>query len=195
MTLMFTNVLIGAMPRFGKSYALRELLLACALDPTAELRVWELKGTGDQRALEPICHRYGSGPDDETLERFMDDLRDVHKELERRAKTISKLPPKLVPEFKVTPELAQRRHLGLYPLVLAVDEIQELFIHPDFRSSSATMGEAERLLQAIIKRGPALGVIFMVLPSARTRSPCPRACPPTRARGSASRSWATSRTT
>jgi S-DNA-T family DNA segregation ATPase FtsK/SpoIIIE len=161
LTLMFANVLIGAMPRFGKTFALRLLLLACALDPTAELRIWELKGTGDLRALEPLCHRYGSGPDDETLERLMDDLREVHKELERRAETLRSLPTKLVPESKVTPELAERRHLGLYPLVLAIDEIQELFSHPDYKSSSSGPGEAERLAMGILKRGPALGVIFM----------------------------------
>jgi S-DNA-T family DNA segregation ATPase FtsK/SpoIIIE len=160
-TLMFANVLIGAMPRFGKTYALRQILLACALDPTAELRIWELKGTGDLSALEPIAHRYGSGPDDETLERLMEDLREVHKELERRAETLRKLPRNLAPEFKVTPELAQRRHLGLYPLVLAIDEIQELFSHPSYRSSGANQGEAELLCQAILKRGPALGVIFI----------------------------------
>jgi S-DNA-T family DNA segregation ATPase FtsK/SpoIIIE len=162
LTLMFSNVLIGAMPRFGKTYALRLLALAASLDPTSELRVWELKGTGDLSALEPIAHRYGSGPDDETLERLMDDLRDVYKELERRAEALRKLPRGLVPEFKVTPDLASRRHLGLYPLLVIVDEIQELFSHPSYRSTSSSPGEAELLFQAILKRGPALGVIVIV---------------------------------
>jgi DNA segregation ATPase FtsK/SpoIIIE, S-DNA-T family len=49
--LMLANVLIGSMPRYGKTFALRVLLLACALDPLAELRLFELKGTGDLSAL------------------------------------------------------------------------------------------------------------------------------------------------
>ncbi len=50
--LMFANVLIGSMPRYGKTFALRVLLLACALDPLAELRLFELKGTGDLSAMK-----------------------------------------------------------------------------------------------------------------------------------------------
>lgn len=47
--LMFANVLIGAMLRFGKTFAMRVLVLAAALDPLMELRVFALKGTGTCR--------------------------------------------------------------------------------------------------------------------------------------------------
>jgi len=39
-------VLIGSMPRMGKTMALRILLLFAALDVTAEIHAYELKGTG-----------------------------------------------------------------------------------------------------------------------------------------------------
>jgi S-DNA-T family DNA segregation ATPase FtsK/SpoIIIE len=154
--LMFANVLIGAMPRFGKTFALRVLVLAAALDPGAQLRVFELKGTGDLSAVEPVAHHYGAGADEQTLAACMDSLRDLHRELDSRAATIRGLPRELCPENKVTPELAARRRLGLFTIVASIDECQELFSHPDYRD------EADRLATAIIKRGPALGIILIL---------------------------------
>ncbi|SDJ21882.1 DNA segregation ATPase FtsK/SpoIIIE, S-DNA-T family [Actinokineospora alba] len=154
--LMYSNMLIGAMPGAGKTFALRVLLLAAALDPTAELRLFELKGSGDLSTLEPVAYHYASGPDDETIEQTVVSLREVYKDLERRAKTISKLPRAQCPENKVTKELAANRKLGLFPLVVAIDECQELFSHPEFGK------EAGELCTAIIKRGRALGVILLL---------------------------------
>ncbi|MFF4989609.1 cell division protein FtsK [Streptosporangium saharense] len=154
--LMFNNVLIGAMPRYGKTFALRVLLMACALDPSAELHLWELKGTGDLKSLEQVAHRYGSGAKEEIYAAALADLREVHAELERRAEVINGLPEDLCPEFKVTRRLADTKALGLHPLVLAIDECQELFAHEEYGP------EAGRLATAIIKRGPALGVILLL---------------------------------
>ncbi|MQA62364.1 MAG: cell division protein FtsK [Actinophytocola sp.] len=154
--LMFANVLIGAMPGAGKTFALRVLVLAAALDPTAQLRLFELKGSGDLSAFEPIAHDYASGPDDGTIEACLLSLRQVHSDLEARAKTIANLPRDICPENKVTRELAARRSLGLFPLVVAIDECQELFSHPTFGK------EAGELCTAIIKRGRALGVILIL---------------------------------
>ncbi|OLM09293.1 TraB protein [Pseudonocardia sp. Ae706_Ps2] len=154
--LMFSNVLIGAMPRFGKTFALRVLLLACALDPTAQLRIFELKGTGDLSPMEGCAHRYASGADDTTLEQAMESLREIYTELDRRSKRIRELPRELCPENKVTPQLSARRDLGLFPIVLGLDECQELFSHPDFKD------EADRLATGIIKRGPAMGIILIL---------------------------------
>jgi S-DNA-T family DNA segregation ATPase FtsK/SpoIIIE len=151
--LIFESVLIGAKPRMGKTFALRVLVLAAALDPTARLRVFELKGTGDLSAVEPCCHQYASGADEAALEACMSALRDLYRELDVRAATIRKLPKDICPENKVTPELSARRSLGLFPEFLAVDECQELFVHPEYGQ------EAARLCEAIIKRGPALGII------------------------------------
>jgi S-DNA-T family DNA segregation ATPase FtsK/SpoIIIE len=157
LTLMYDNVLIGAMPGMGKTFSLRVPLLAAALDPTAELLIWELKGTGD---LDPIGKKvaadYGSGPDDATCAAALDSIRYVYADLERRAKVISSLPKDRCPENKVTPDLAAVRTLGLHPLVLAIDECQELFSHPEFGK------EAGALATAIIKRGRALGVILLL---------------------------------
>jgi S-DNA-T family DNA segregation ATPase FtsK/SpoIIIE len=117
--LMFANLLIAAMPWQGKTFALRVILLTLALDPIVELRNFELKGTGDLSMLAPVSHHYASGPDDKTIEACVISLREVYKDLERRAKVISGLPRELCPENKVTPQLAARKSLGLHPAIAA----------------------------------------------------------------------------
>ncbi|WP_243716037.1 FtsK/SpoIIIE domain-containing protein [Actinomadura darangshiensis] len=156
LTLMYANMLIGAMPGAGKTFALKVPLLAAALDPTAQLRVFELKGTGDLDFAEKVAHHYGSGPDDVTIGECLASLREVYKNLERRAKTLAGLPKDVRPENKVTPQLAASRTYGLGPLVFVVDECQELFSHPEYGK------EAGELATAIIKRGRALGVILLL---------------------------------
>ena len=154
--LMYSNLLVGAIPRQGKSFGVRVIALAAALDPIVELHCHELKGTGDMQSVESSSHRYTSGPPaEDTLASVMHSLREVHGYLARRANIIGKLPKDLAPENKVTPLLAGRREVGLWPVVLIVDECQELF-------ESDYGGEAETLCKAIIKRGPALGIILVL---------------------------------
>ena len=154
--LMFASVLIGSKPRMGKTMALRILALAVALDPTARIRAWELKGTGDLSCLEPVAHEYGSGADDGTLDGCLASVRKVYALLDSRAKTIRELPREQVPENKVTPQVSARRDLGLFPEVLIIDECQEAFSDDDRKA------EFEKLTMAIAKRGPALGIILML---------------------------------
>ena len=94
---MFASMLIGAMPRQGKTMALRILGLYCALDPSAQVRAWELKGTGDLSCLEHVAHSYGSGADDATLEACLADVREVAAELDKRAAKIRSLPARRLP--------------------------------------------------------------------------------------------------
>jgi S-DNA-T family DNA segregation ATPase FtsK/SpoIIIE len=62
----------------GKTVAMLVVLLAAALDPRAELRIRELKGTGDLDPLAPVAHRLGSGADEPNIAATLADLRDVH---------------------------------------------------------------------------------------------------------------------
>src|SRR5690606_8573233 len=49
--MMYRNWLFGGVPGSGKTFALRLLVLAASLDPRAEIRGYELKGTGDYDVL------------------------------------------------------------------------------------------------------------------------------------------------
>ncbi|MBM0203220.1 cell division protein FtsK [Micromonospora sp. STR1s_5] len=155
--LIYRNWLIGAMPGAGKTFSLRELLLVAALDPTAELIGYELKGTGDLDMLEPICTKYGSGADDDTVEETLDMLRWLRQECVRRGAVIKRMARAgKAPENKVTRELANMSDLGLHPVVAFVDECQELFAHGDYGK------EAGDLAEKVIKLGRALGIILLL---------------------------------
>ncbi len=154
--LMYSNLLIGSLPGAGKTFSLRVPLLAAALDPRAELWCYELKGSGDLEALAGVSSRYASGADDDTIEDALHALRSLRKECGMRAEKIKKLPKDVCPENKVTTDLAGRKSLGLHPLVVAIDECQELFSHPEHGK------EAGELAEKVVKLGRALGVILLL---------------------------------
>lgn len=157
--LIESNLLVGSLPGGGKTASLRCVLAGCALDKRVELRIHELKGSGDLESFERIAHRYGSGVDDRTIEACLNDLRELLAELERRAaqlKALRATARDLVPDSKITPALAERRSLGLHPIVFVADEIQELFGHETFGK------EAGQLATTLIKRGRALGLILIM---------------------------------
>ncbi|WP_149180844.1 cell division protein FtsK [Streptomyces sp. TRM49041] len=156
-TLMYIAGIIGAIPRMGKTFLLRLLLLIAALDPRAELHTYDMKGTGD---LDPVgdrvAHRHGAGDDDEVIEYALRDFRALREELRRRTKVIRSLPRDICPESKVTSELADKRSLGLHPIVIGVDECQVLFEHPKHKD------EFEEIATDLVKRGPATGIVLLL---------------------------------
>ncbi|MCX4528104.1 cell division protein FtsK [Streptomyces sp. NBC_01551] len=156
-TLMFIAGVIGAIPRMGKTFLLRLLLLIAALDPRAELHTYDMKGTGD---LDPVgnavSHRHAAGDDDESIAYTLTDFRALREELRRRVKVIRSLPRDICPENKVTSGLADKRSLGLHPIVVGVDECQVLFEHAEHGK------EFEEIATDLVKRGPATGIVLLL---------------------------------
>jgi S-DNA-T family DNA segregation ATPase FtsK/SpoIIIE len=155
-TLMFASMIIGAIPRMGKTFALRLILLLAALDARAEIHAVDFKGTGDLSPLAPIAHAYRAGEEDDDVRYVVADLRELKEELRRRAKVIRSLPKDLCPENKVTPELASNRSLRLHPIVVGIDECQVGFEHPEYGA------EIEAVCTDLVKRGPALGIVLIL---------------------------------
>ena len=84
-----------------------------------QLRVFELKGTGDLSALEKVAHEYGTGQHDDTIAAVLASLRAAAaRGTAPPHPTIAGLPRDLAPENKVTPDLAAKKSLGLFPIVL-----------------------------------------------------------------------------
>ncbi|CAL9470107.1 cell division protein FtsK [Streptomyces sp. enrichment culture] len=156
-TLMYIAAVIGAIPRMGKTFLLRLLLLIAALDPRAELHTYDLKGTGDLDPVgERVAHRHRAGDEEDDIEYAVRDLHAVREELRRRAKMIRSLPRDVCPESKVTSELANKRSLGLHPIVIGVDECQVWFEHEKYGK------ELEEICTDLVKRGPATGIVLIV---------------------------------
>ncbi|MET8152587.1 cell division protein FtsK [Actinoplanes sp. NPDC049668] len=177
--LMYRNFLFGGQPGSGKTFALRDLVLAAALDPRTEIRGYELKGVGDFAVLEPVMAEYGNGFDDETLARAFAFIEWLYEECQRRSKRIAHY-ARLgkAPENKVTPELASLKGSGLHPLVAFFDELQELML-------SKYGKDAGILLEKVIKLARAFGIILFIgtqipdkdsLPTGITRNVNSRFC-------------------
>ena len=154
------NWLLGSMPGQGKTSAVRVVVAAAALDPTVEMWLHELKGTGDLDPFEQVSHRFVSGIDDESIAYAAESLKKLKAEVMSRAARLKKLDRVQCPDKKVTREIANRRSLRLHPLLAAFDEVQNLFGHPKYGKQA---GEDAIF---IIKIGRALGV-FLILATQR----------------------------
>jgi S-DNA-T family DNA segregation ATPase FtsK/SpoIIIE len=154
--LVYHNWLIGAIPRQGKTAAVRALACAVALDPLAEMWVHELKGSGDLDPLERVSHRFVSGVDDESIGYAAESLRLLRAEIMRRTERLKALDRAVCPDKRTTRQIAAKRSLKLHPVVCVIDEAQNLFAHPDH--GKAAGGGAE----FVIKIGPAFGVVLII---------------------------------
>lgn len=154
--LMYANVLIGGVMGSGKTSAVLVIALSGALDPSCELWVYEMKGSGDLDAVRPVCHRYVSGDDDADCKAALDGLKALEREMKRRKAIIKDLPLEDVPSGrKVYPHLAARRHLRLHPILAIFDEAHTLFEHDKYGKEAADV--ATRL----IKKARAYGIIIV----------------------------------
>ncbi|MCQ8772267.1 cell division protein FtsK [Streptomyces telluris] len=156
-TLMYLAGVIGSIPRMGKTFLLRLLLLTAALDVRAEVHSYDLKGTGD---LDPVGNavgfRHRAGDEEEDILYALTSMRELRAELRRRTRVIRTLPRDICPESKVTSELASKRSLGLHPIVVGVDECQVWFEHPKHGA------ELEEICTDLVKRGPATGIVLLL---------------------------------
>jgi S-DNA-T family DNA segregation ATPase FtsK/SpoIIIE len=167
LTLAYTSGVIGAVPRMGKTFILRELLLAAALDPRCKIYAFDFKGTGDLSPLRLVAHRYACTARPEKVAELLPVFEELQSELYRRAEVIEGLSYEECPENKVTPELASRRALKLEPIMVGVDECHELFEHED----PATRAQFIKIFTDLVKRGPALGIMVYLAtqkPSAKS---------------------------
>lgn len=157
LNLMYTNLLMGGVPGSGKTSGVMVVALAGALDPTCEMWVYEMKGSGDLDPVQPVCHRYVSGDDDEHCASGLDALRKLEKELKRRKKVIAGLPADQVPKGrKVYPHLAKDTKLGLHPLLAIFDEAHTLFEHEEYGK------EAADIAGRLIRKARAYGIILVI---------------------------------
>ncbi|MEV7622657.1 cell division protein FtsK [Actinoplanes sp. NPDC089786] len=152
--LMFTSLLIGAIPRMGKTFAARVPALACALDPIVELHIYDGKGGQDWRVFERVAHRIGFGVRDEVVLALVEDLRALVADMNRRYDTIATLPADICPESKVTRAIAERRALKLWPILVLIDEFQRYSGHPVHGA------EIVELLTELCKVGPSVGIMI-----------------------------------
>lgn len=163
------NWMVGGSPGQGKTGTVRELACAAALDPICDLWIHEHAGKGDLEPLSQVCHRYVSGLDDESIGYAAESLAMLRRELGRRSAKLKAIPKEQRPDGKVTRELASRRGLGLRPIVAIFDEVQNVFMHPDYGKQAADDAAY------VIRLSRAYGIILILA----TQRPTSESLPPT----------------
>lgn len=156
------NTITGGMPDQGKSSAARILMIGAALDPTAELRIWVPDSNFDFEVFRPRCSRYVMGAEDERIAEILEDLRELHAEIQVRGE-------KLV-QFEVasvTRELSNR-DIGMHPIFALLEEAHVAIQHKEFG------GEISQLLIDIVKLGRKRGIHLIVSTQAPTKDSMPR---------------------
>jgi DNA segregation ATPase FtsK/SpoIIIE, S-DNA-T family len=154
LALIYLNLLVGSIPRQGKTAAVRLRACTYALDPIVENWFHELKGSGDLDPLEQVCHRFVSGIDDASIAYAAESLKLLKAEIGRRTERLRALPRELCPDKRVTREIGMKRSLKLWPVACVIDECQNLFSHPVYGKQAAEDAVF------IIKIGPAFGIML-----------------------------------
>lgn len=158
---VWAAMLIGAIPRQGKTFVARLVALAAALDPHVQLRIHDLKGGPDWQAFRHVAHRvfYGDRTDPETgvdpVLALLDGVRELLAEVDHRNRTLRTLPPEVCPEGKLTPELSRTRSANMPLILMVIDEIQRAFTHKVYGA------ELDEALTDLAKVGPSAGIMLL----------------------------------
>lgn len=162
-TLAYASMIIGAIPRMGKTFLLRLVLLVAALDPRVRIYALDGKGTGDLSPLSSVAHFYSRGRKPEEIERVRAMVRELRAEMIRRSDFLDSLSEEECPENKVTSELATKYPRQLCPIVIGIDETQAYFDYGEKKNKehAAIRVELEAGFTEIVRLGPALGIIWL----------------------------------
>lgn len=163
LSLLWNSVLVGAMPRRGKTFFVRLLLLYAALDPWVKILFADGKKSPDYDKLRLVAHRMviGDAPnprDDNPLEHLEMMLDEVLAHVAEVNDVLSELPVDMCPEGKLTEALARDpRYPALRVWVLAGEEFQVYFETEDQKYNTRIANKWGR----IMAQGPSAGVILL----------------------------------
>lgn len=170
-TMLWLSLLVGAVPRQGKTFSARTIALAAALDPYVRLYVFDGKASPDWRKFALVAHRIGFGivPKNgiDPVGHLLTSLRELKADVEDRYHRLSELPLHVCPEGKLTPEISRDKKLNMPLTLFVVDEVQEYLQHPEHGK------EILSLLVYLARVAPAVGVSVMT----STQKPDDKACP------------------
>jgi S-DNA-T family DNA segregation ATPase FtsK/SpoIIIE len=173
--LVWTSLLVGAIPRQGKTFATRLAAAGLILDPYPRLYIADGKGGKDWRAAEAVAHWFICGDDVHHAEALRDVLVSLVCEVQARFARMGQLSDELCPESKLTPAMAKDRDLDMPITAIVIDEVQVYLENPtaiEVGGKRTTLGEhLADLLTYLAKKGPAAGIVVIVAtqrPDAKT---------------------------
>ena len=157
--MMWASILVGALPRQGKTFSARLLGLYAALDPYVRLHVFDASGKPDWRkfALVADTCAFGLTPCREGMppEILLNTLERIKEDVQDRYNRLSGMPVTVCPEGKLTRRIARDPDYGMPVRLLIVDEWQEYFLLGGISKDIAG------LMVFLTKVAPGAGVIFL----------------------------------
>lgn len=164
--LVWTSLLVGAIPRQGKTFAARLAAAGLVLDPYTRLYVADFKAGKNWDAAGQVAHRFMSGDESAHVVELVGWLVELVAELQGRYRRMRELDDVVCPESKVTPEMSRDRGLSMPITAVFVDEVQvplEDRTPVDVEGKRLAAGEyVGELLTWLAKKGPAAGIVLVL---------------------------------
>ncbi|WNV83697.1 cell division protein FtsK [Umezawaea sp. Da 62-37] len=159
---VWTSLLIGAIPRQGKTFVARLPITAAALDPHVRLIIADGKSGKDFKPFEQVAHRYIRGARESDGRRLIAVLEECAADVADRFDRLSDMDDDLCPESKVTPQITRDPAFGMPLTVIGIDEIQNYLgldtpLDEDSPKGKRVGQRICELLTYIAKTGPAAG--------------------------------------
>ncbi|NYH77203.1 S-DNA-T family DNA segregation ATPase FtsK/SpoIIIE [Actinopolyspora biskrensis] len=164
--LVWTSLVVGAIPRQGKTFAARLPAAGLILDPYTRLYVFDGKGGKDWEAAGAVAHRFVCGDELEHVETVRDRLVELVAEVQSRFTKMSALDDAVCPESKITPGISRDPELGMPITAVIIDEVQvylENTTRQDVGGKKTTLGAyITDLLAYLARKGPAVGIVVVL---------------------------------
>jgi S-DNA-T family DNA segregation ATPase FtsK/SpoIIIE len=164
--LVWTSLLVGAIPRQGKTFAARLAAAGLILDPHTRLYVADFKAGKDWDAAAAVAHRFMSGDEPEHVLALIGWLIELVAEVQGRYRRMRTLDDATCPESKVTPAMSRDPVLTMPITALFIDEVQvplEDRTTVRVADKKLTAGEyVGELLTWLAKKGPAAGSVLVL---------------------------------
>jgi DNA segregation ATPase FtsK/SpoIIIE, S-DNA-T family len=164
--LVWTSLLVGAIPRQGKTFAARLATAGLILDPHTRLYVADFKAGKDWDAAACVAHRFMSGDEPAHVLTLAAWLAELVTEVQGRYRRMRELHNDICPESKVTPAMSRDPLLNMPITGIVIDEVQvplEERTPVDVQGKMIPAGQyVGELLTWLAKKGPAAGIVFVL---------------------------------
>lgn len=164
--LVWTSLLVGAIPRQGKTFAARLAAAGLILDAWVRLYVADFKAGKDWDAAGQVAHRFMSGDEPEHILALVGWLVELVEEVQGRFRRMRELDDVTCPESKVTPQMSRDSALNMPVTAIFIDEVQvplEDRTPVEVQGKKLTAGEyVGELLTWLAKKGPAAGIVLVL---------------------------------
>ncbi|MDQ2882679.1 MAG: FtsK/SpoIIIE domain-containing protein [Actinomycetota bacterium] len=164
--LVWTSLLVGAIPRQGKTFAARLAAAGLILDAYTRLYIADFKAGKDWDAAAQVAHRFLSGDESAHALELAAWLAELITEVQARYRRMRELDNEVCPESKVTPAMSRDPSLDMPITGIFIDEVQvPLEERTPIKVQGKTIPVGEyigELLTWLAKKGPAAGIVLVL---------------------------------